>query len=152
APREHDEHHEADRLLEDLELIARERAIPDAVRRHLHEVLEEGDAPTDDDDHRQGHVPEAEEAVPGERHERIRHHHQLGGGERVAISSSTHPRSSYHTRALTSTAAPHHPSQCRRGRNTPGASVAIGRIVTCGSATAPDTANSMPPSPPPVAL
>src|ERR1041384_5785852 len=42
---ERNEHRERDHFLKDLELREREARRADAVRRHLHEVLEERDAP-----------------------------------------------------------------------------------------------------------
>ena len=64
---------ERDDFLKDLELGERERGVADAVRRHLKQILEQGDPPADDG----GQPPRLarhvfEVPVPGERHEAVR--------------------------------------------------------------------------------
>src|SRR5262249_32253950 len=66
--------------LQELELIEPQRAVADAVRRDLQQVLEEGDAPTD----QRGDEPRlaaqvAQMRVPGEGHEDVRKDQQENG-------------------------------------------------------------------------
>src|SRR5690242_18848170 len=71
--RERYEDRERDDLLDDLELPEIERAVPDAVRRHLQEVLEQRDRPADDRRHVPGPAAQiAQVGVPGKRHEHVR--------------------------------------------------------------------------------
>lgn len=63
-----------DDLLEDAQLRGAELPVGDAVGGHLEEVLEEGDAPAQEDDEQQRKAPfgqELEMAVPGEGHEDV---------------------------------------------------------------------------------
>ena len=62
---------ERDDLLDDFELGWREGAGTDAVGGNLQAVLEEGDAPTDEDDFPESDVFVLEVSVPGDGHEDV---------------------------------------------------------------------------------
>src|ERR1039458_1434636 len=62
---------EGDDLLDDLELDGREAGGADAVGRHLQAVLEEGDAPTDEDDLPERVLAVFQVAVPGNGHKDV---------------------------------------------------------------------------------
>ena len=73
------ENHQGDNLLDHFELHGREAAIAKAVGWYLKAVLEEGDAPADDD-----HLPKRlrlvfQVAVPGEGHEDVGEDEQNDG-------------------------------------------------------------------------
>jgi len=65
------EDRQRDNLLDHLELDRREVGCADAVGRYLKAVLEQCDAPTDEDDLPQRLVAESQVAVPGKGHEDV---------------------------------------------------------------------------------
>jgi len=65
------EDHQRDDLLDHLELDGRKAGGSPAVGRHLEAILEEGDAPTDEDDLPQRLLAKLQVAVPGEGHEDV---------------------------------------------------------------------------------
>jgi len=62
---------QGDDFLNDFELDGREPICAEAVSRYLKAVLEEGNAPTDEDDLPEGFLAKAKMAVPGEGHEDV---------------------------------------------------------------------------------
>jgi len=68
---EDDKYGEGDDLLDDFELRGREGAGTNAVGWDLQAVLEEGDAPADEDDFPECDVFVLEVSVPGHRHEDV---------------------------------------------------------------------------------
>ena len=93
---EHGEDDERDDLLDDLELHQRERAAvareADAVGRNLAGILEERDAPREEDDGKQRpmggnlHLLQLQVPIPSERHEDVGHDQQKDGVECFHIS------------------------------------------------------------------
>src|SRR5262245_29688244 len=78
--RERDKDAECDHLLQDLELGDVETLMADPVRRHLQQVFEEGDAPTDERRHVPGlAIQSLQMPVPGEGHEDVRRDQQQRG-------------------------------------------------------------------------
>src|ERR1017187_5841055 len=84
--REYDEDDDLDNLLNNLKLVCREVAIPEAIRRHRQAVFEQRDAPRDQD-----RLPERpavtvfQVPVPGEGHEDIRQSQQKDGAHKVGF-------------------------------------------------------------------
>jgi len=70
------ENYQRDDFLDHLQLHGAETVSAEAVGRHLEAVLEEGNAPTDEDDFPQRFVTEAQVSVPGKGHE------DVGDGEK----------------------------------------------------------------------
>ena len=73
---------QGDDLLDHFELVGREAARAPAVGRNLQALLEEGDAPTDENHHPQRYLPVLQVAIPGEGHKNIRKEHQYYGSPR----------------------------------------------------------------------
>ena len=69
---EHAEDHQRNDFLDDLELDGIELNSADAVGRHLKAVLEESDAPTDENDLPKRLMTEPEVTIPGKSHEDVR--------------------------------------------------------------------------------
>jgi hypothetical protein len=65
------ENYQRDDFLDHLQLYGAEAISANAVGRHLEAVLEEGNAPTDEDDFPQRFMTEAQVPVPGKRHEDV---------------------------------------------------------------------------------
>lgn len=78
--RERNEHRQRDDLLQNLQLGQAQRRVPEAIRRHLQQILEKRDAPTQHgSDVPLLIIPVPQMRVLGERHERVREDQQQCG-------------------------------------------------------------------------
>ena len=78
----HRKNGEGDDFLHGLELCGREMTMAEAIGGHLTAILEQGDAPADEDDGPQRCILELQMPIPRERHKDIGHQQQTNGGHR----------------------------------------------------------------------